>query len=114
MLGDCSLSGGEFRLLRDIPVSLLSRRTSNESKNRIDYMEEAFELAGYFGAHAIWCVADADTLVPMLAVQRRDHSRHLTRFEGPELRDAVNSARDRMEANLEARRCRGASLRSAT
>ena len=64
-------------------------------------MEDAFELAGYFGAHAIWCVADAETLVPMLAVQRRDHSVHMTRFEGAALGDVVNSARDRLEANPE-------------
>jgi hypothetical protein len=62
-------------------------------------MEDAFELAGYFGAHAIWCVSDADTLVPMLAVQRPDGSVQMTRFEGPELQASVSKARDELESN---------------
>jgi hypothetical protein len=62
-------------------------------------MNDAFELAGYFGAHAIWCVADAETLIPMLAAQRRDGSMHMDRFEGAELSTAVESAREQVELN---------------
>ena len=64
-------------------------------------MEDAFEMAGYFCAHAIWCVADAETLVPMLAVQRPDRSLQMTRFEAEAQRDAVASARERLELNPE-------------
>lgn len=64
-------------------------------------MTDTFEIAGYFGAHAVWCVAEAETLIPMLAVQRRDASLQMTRFEGAKLDEAVNDARQQLEANAE-------------
>ena len=34
-------------------------------------IEVAVELAGYFVAHALWCVAEGETLVPVLRNQSR-------------------------------------------
>lgn len=36
---------------------------------------EVFKLAGYFAAHAIWCVEDGDTLVPIFAYKTPEFER---------------------------------------
>jgi hypothetical protein len=61
--------------------------------------EQVIELAGYFGAHAIWCVSDAETLVPMLARQGSDGAVHMARFEADELTEAVAKARAAFDEN---------------
>src|SRR5262245_56542122 len=61
--------------------------------------EPALELAGYFGAHALWCVADGSTLVPMLAIQREGGGGELHRLVGEELERAVAMGRERLAAN---------------
>jgi hypothetical protein len=45
-------------------------------------MIAAFELGGFFAAHAIWCVSDGETLIPMLAYTTADGSRQMERFVG--------------------------------
>src|SRR5690348_5143304 len=43
-------------------------------------MITASELAGYFAAHAIWCVSDGDTLTPMLAYTTENNERRMERL----------------------------------
>ena len=62
-------------------------------------MITAFELAGFFAAHAIWCVSDGDTLIPMLAYSTVDGERKMDRLVFDELKDAVAEGRNRLEVN---------------
>jgi hypothetical protein len=52
-------------------------------------MERAVELAGFFAAHAVWSVADGETLIPLLAFQRTDGKQEFRRIEAEQLEDAV-------------------------
>lgn len=52
-------------------------------------MLDAIQLAGYFCAHAVWCVADGETLVPILAFQKVDGTQSFRRIEGSELTECV-------------------------
>ena len=52
-------------------------------------MLDVVQLAGYFSAHAVWCVADGETLVPILASQNVDGTQNFRRIEGPELTECV-------------------------
>jgi hypothetical protein len=38
------------------------------------------KLAGFFAAHAIWCVSDGETLIPMLAYTTKDGERTMERL----------------------------------
>jgi hypothetical protein len=67
--------------------------------------EKVVELAGYFGAHAIWCVSDAESLVPMLAAQGGNGAVRMVRFEADELTEAVATARAAFEANQAGDEC---------
>jgi hypothetical protein len=52
-------------------------------------MLDAVQLAGYFCAHAVWCVADGETLVPILAFQDVEGTQSFRRIEGHELTECV-------------------------
>lgn len=43
-------------------------------------MISASKLAGFFAAHAIWCVSDGETLIPMLAYTTADDERKVDRL----------------------------------
>ena len=43
-------------------------------------MIAAFKLAGFFAAHAIWCVSDGETLIPILAYTTEDEGRMMERL----------------------------------
>lgn len=62
-------------------------------------LTEAIELAGYFGAHAMWCVSDGETLVPMLAGRDRDGAVSMRRVESEPLERAVSEAREALAKN---------------
>lgn len=64
-------------------------------------MERALELAGFFAAHGIWCVADGETLIPMLAQESAGSERELLRFEGDDLEESVADAHRHLDANPE-------------
>ena len=64
-------------------------------------MERAVELAGFFAAHGIWCVAEGETLVPILAFQRGDGGQEFRRIEAEELRDAVAQGKTWLADNPE-------------
>ena len=60
-------------------------------------MITASELAGFIAAHAIWCVSDADGLVPMLAFTTQDGQRKLERLALGDAGAAVERGRTRLE-----------------
>jgi hypothetical protein len=64
-------------------------------------MERAVELAGFFAAHAVWCVAEGETLVPILAFQRQDGQQEFRRLEAVELQDAVAKGKEWLAGNPE-------------
>jgi hypothetical protein len=59
------------------------------------------ELAGYFVAHAVWCVAEGETLVPILAFQQRTGEREFRRLEGEEMQIEVARGQEWLMANPE-------------
>lgn len=62
-------------------------------------MHTTAELAGFFAAHAIWCVSDGEILVPMLAFDDPSAGRTLQRFVSDSYEEAVEQARERFEQN---------------
>jgi hypothetical protein len=65
-------------------------------------MEATAELAGFFAAHAVWCVSDGSTLVPMLAFENRDGSRIMHRLVTGELEEDVARGQEWLAQNPEA------------
>jgi hypothetical protein len=57
------------------------------------------ELAGFFAAHAVWCVSDAETLVPIIAFETIDGSRQMVRIEAEQLQDAVSDGKQWLADN---------------
>lgn len=47
------------------------------------------ELAGFFAAHAVWCVSDGETLIPLAGAEAADGNRTLVRFEADRLEKGV-------------------------
>jgi hypothetical protein len=65
-------------------------------------MREALELAGFFAAHAIWCVSDGGPLVPLGALQLSDGRRNVCRFmDEEELARAVARGKEWLDGRLE-------------
>ncbi len=62
-------------------------------------MITASELAGFFAAHAVWCVSDGGPLVPMLAYTTENDERQLERFAHDDLGAAVECGRQKLTAN---------------
>jgi hypothetical protein len=60
-------------------------------------MITASELAGFVAAHAIWCVSDADGLVPMVAFTSQSGERKLERLVFDDAGAAVEHGRRRLE-----------------
>jgi hypothetical protein len=59
-------------------------------------MITASGLAGFIAAHAIWCVSDADGLIPMLAFAH-DGKRNLERLAFDDAAAAIEHGRTRLE-----------------
>jgi hypothetical protein len=62
-------------------------------------MITASELAGFFAAHAIWSLSDANSFTPMLAYTTEDGQRKMERLAGEEAQVAVEYGRQRLEDN---------------
>ena len=58
-------------------------------------MELTVELAGYFAAHAVWCVSEGEVLVPIFASERPD-GRYMDRLVSERVEDAVALGRERL------------------
>jgi hypothetical protein len=59
---------------------------------------EAWLLAGFFAAHAVWSVETGETLIPIYAYFI-DGQRHMLRMEADQLEDAVRLGKEEMAAN---------------
>ncbi len=62
-------------------------------------MITASELAGFFAAHAIWSLSDAESFTPILAYTTEDGQRHLQRLAAPDTESAVEFGRKRLADN---------------
>ena len=62
-------------------------------------MITAARLAGFFAAHAVWCVSDGSPLVPMLAYTTADDERKLERMAHDDPGAAVTYGRERLREN---------------
>jgi hypothetical protein len=60
-------------------------------------MITASELAGFIAAHAIWCVSDTDSLIPMVAFTTEDGQRQLERLVCDDAAAAVELGQQRLE-----------------
>lgn len=71
------------------------RRSAGEGAGTI----AASELAGFFAAHTVWCLSDADSFDPVLAFTTEDGKRHLQRLIGYGGQAAVEFGRRRLADN---------------
>lgn len=62
-------------------------------------MITASELAGFFAAHAIWCVSDADGLIPMIAFTDEAGGRKMERLVIDDAAKAVGFGKQKLESN---------------
>lgn len=62
-------------------------------------MITAFRLAGHLAAHAVWCVSDGATLIPMLGYTDVNDKRVMERLMGDDLAASVERGRGRLEQN---------------
>ena len=62
-------------------------------------MITASELAGFFAAHAVWCVSNGETLIPMLAWATLDGQRTMERLVSGDPEADVATGRKRLAAN---------------
>jgi hypothetical protein len=63
-------------------------------------MITASKLAGFFAAHAIWCVSDGETLTPMLAYTTEDDERKIERLVvNDDLEASVAYGKEKLESN---------------
>lgn len=60
-------------------------------------MEEASQLAGFFAAHAVWCVSAGETLVPIYAFIDAQRARQMHRLAHERLEDGVALGKQRLE-----------------
>ena len=59
----------------------------------------AAELAGFLAAHAVWCVSDGDTLIPLLAFRSADDERTIHRLAMDDLAVAVEFGKEKLAGN---------------
>jgi len=64
-------------------------------------MERALELAGFFAAHAVWCVSDGETLCTMLGQESAAKGRNMVRFAVERTEDGVAKGQAYLASNPE-------------
>lgn len=64
-------------------------------------MEHALELAGFFAAHAVWCVSDGAVLVPIGARQGPGEERQMNRFVTERAEEGVDHGRRWLDAGAD-------------
>lgn len=62
-------------------------------------MNTAFELGGFFAAHAIWSASDGESFSPLLAYSTPDGERHMSRLVHDDFSVAVQVGREGLAAN---------------
>ena len=60
-------------------------------------MKEASELAGFFCAHAVWCVSDGETLIPIYAFLDAHGARQMHRLAHERLEQGVVFGKQKLE-----------------
>jgi hypothetical protein len=64
-------------------------------------MRETLELAGYFAAHAVWCVSDGEVLIPLLAYELPDGTRQMARLACDTLTEGIRQGHNWLDQNPE-------------
>ena len=62
-------------------------------------MNSAARLAGFFAAHAVWCVSDGETLIPVLGFETPDGKRQMHRFMADRIEQGVQEGQARLAGN---------------
>ena len=62
-------------------------------------LQAVAEQAGFFAAHAIWCVSDGGPLIPFLAFDLPDGRREMVRLVAETLESGVEEGRRRLAMN---------------
>ena len=62
-------------------------------------MLEAASLAGFASAHAVWCIADGEVLIPLYAYMKDDENVGMERMPGERLEDGVAAGQNMLEQN---------------
>jgi hypothetical protein len=62
-------------------------------------MITASQLAGFFAAHAIWCISDGAILIPILAYTGPNDERKMERIDAGEFSASVKIGKDRLATN---------------
>ncbi|MGO1070937.1 hypothetical protein [Lysobacter sp. CA199] len=62
-------------------------------------MNQAIRLAGFFAAHAVWCVADGEDLIPIYAFETEQGERQMVRYASEQIETGVGEARARLSLN---------------
>jgi len=65
-------------------------------------LADATEMAGFFVAHAVWCVEDGETLVPIVAHPDCEGKRVMLRVESEDSRVSVATAKESVAKLAEA------------
>ena len=64
-------------------------------------MEHTAQIAGFIAAHAIWSVAEGETLITILGSENADGQRSMTRLVTDRLEESVARGREQLTANQE-------------
>jgi hypothetical protein len=73
---------------------------SDNLAREAESMITASRLAGFFAAHAIWCVSDGETLIPMLGYTTVDDERRMERLiVNDDLEATVAKGKERLRSN---------------
>jgi len=64
-------------------------------------MTAASDLAGFFAAHAVWCVSDGETLIPFVAYEHADGKRQLNRLVTERVEDGAAKGKEWLAKNPE-------------
>ncbi|TKB68343.1 MAG: hypothetical protein E8D47_02470 [Nitrospira sp.] len=62
-------------------------------------MNSVAKLAGFFAAHAVWCVADGETLIPLMGFETSDGKRQMHRFMAERIEQGVQDGQARLASN---------------
>ncbi len=62
-------------------------------------MESATEFAGMFAAHAVWCVSDGETLIPLLAYDTGDGKPEMIRLVADHIEQGVAQGKEMLTKN---------------
>ena len=62
-------------------------------------VQRAAELAGFFAAHAVWCVSDGAVLIPIFASNGPGAKRQMDRLATERLEDGVAKGREWLDSN---------------